>query len=75
MAGMISTRVVRGRNTFAAVAALALAISAACGSGDDSSSFGEIDPGPHVIRTDETFTKESFISAGWKESEAWSWGP
>ena len=67
MVGNIDIRVVRGPIVIAVAAALAIVIAASCGSDDDPPPFNSIAPGPHVLRADDTFTKESFIGAGWKE--------
>ena len=69
MVGTITAGRARARIIFAVIAALAIAFAAACGSDDDPSPFNSIDPGSHVVRADDTFTKESFINAGWKESD------
>lgn len=68
MVGTFTALRARARNILAIVATMAIAFAVGCGSDDGSSPFS-INPGPHVVRADDTFTKESFISAGWKEYE------
>lgn len=69
-------RPIETRKTHLAIlsAALLLLIVVACSSSDSTTSDANVseDNGPTIIRTDDTFTTDSFVNAGWKKSKEYS---